>query len=81
MDEKAQGVADAFDLLVRVCPLPNPIGLNNRELAISALSAALGAEDADLVDKVAEALRFAGQDWLLRGAPSRPSSEGAREPS
>lgn len=62
----SERVADAFEVLIAATPLRAPLKLNNRELAISAMSAALGAEDADLVDRVAEACRWIGQDWLLR---------------
>lgn len=63
---RTRRVNDAFDLLISVCPLREPIALNNRELALSAMSAALASGDADLVDSVSEAVRWAGQDWLLR---------------
>jgi hypothetical protein len=76
--ERTRHMEDAFDLLIHTCPLADPVGLNNRELAVSALSAALAAEDADLVDRVAEALRWVGQDWLLRG---RSPSSANRTPS
>jgi hypothetical protein len=71
VDNKTPGLdseraADAFDLLLKVCPLRDPVKLNNRELALAAFSAALASGDAELVDRVAEAVRFVGQDWVLR---------------